>query len=155
MSTNRDGARGSRRLDSIAVSVDWSIVGRVVGSAVGRSVFSLLTTSIKAAVSSMITVVVLFVVAVGFLIIVEVACSAVAARAFVRVRMAALVLASTTTLLTLLFLQLFFSCAVIGDLLHPFVGELLCHIGNALKQNVSQRRHLDNIQGLYPSYESK
>jgi hypothetical protein len=59
--------------------------------------------------------------------------STVATRALVRVRMAALFLTSTTTSFALFFFHLFLSGAIVRNLLHPFVRELLCHIGNAVK----------------------
>lgn len=31
--------------------------------------------------------------------------------------------------------------AIVRNLLHPPLGELFCHIGNAMQQDVSQRRH--------------
>lgn len=96
------------------------------------------------------------VVTIGFILIrravvVVVVIPAVLAGALVRMRVSARVMAGASRVALLVLLL----CAVVRDLLHPFVGKLLCHIGNAVKQDISQRRHLCVPRNEYPNLLSE
>lgn len=140
--TNRVGVGSG--VHSITIFVDGSVVCRVVRSTI-ESGFFFAATPIQTTVSSAVATIVLFsIVLVRCLfigIVVVSAVAAVAARALVGAGAFVRVLASTAGI-ALFLLHLFFPCTVVRDLLHPLVRELLCHVGNAVKQNISQRRHV-------------
>ena len=135
--TNRVGVGSG--VHSITIFVDGNVVGRVVRSTIESGLFFAATpiqTTVSSAVAAIVLVRCLFI---GIVVVSAVA--AMAARALVGAGAFVRVLASTAGI-ALFLLHLFFPCTVVRDLLHPLVRELLCHVGNAVKQNISQRRHV-------------